>query len=66
MIDYFDHDERKRKQMHHSSGPVRIYRAGPDKSDKSGGSSGGGGDGGSGFGDFDNEADTNKLDYNYY
>ncbi len=28
MMDYYDHDERERKQMHHSSGPVRIYRAG--------------------------------------
>ncbi len=71
MMDYYDHDERERKQIHHSSGSVRIYRAGPDESDKSGGSSGGGGgsggggDGGFGFGDFDDNADTNKLDYNY-
>ena len=35
MMDYYDHDERERKQMHHSSGPVRIYnRAGPDESEK--------------------------------
>ncbi len=65
MMDYYDHDERERKQMHHSSGPVHIYRAGPDESDKSGGSSGGG-DGGSGNGDIDDVADTNKLDNNYY
>ena len=32
MMDYYDHDERERKQMHHSSGPVRIYKAGPDGS----------------------------------
>ena len=32
-MDYYDHDERERKQMHHnSSGPVRIYKAGPDGS----------------------------------
>ncbi len=75
MMDYYDHDERERKQMHHSSGRMRIYRAGPDesnKSDKSGGSSGGsggsggGGDGGCGIRDFDDDADTDKLDYNYY
>ena len=73
MMDYYDHDERERKQMHHSSGPVRIYRAGPDESDESGGSSGGdggsgggGGDGGSGIGDINEDADTNKLDYHYY
>ena len=74
MMNYCDHDERERKQMYHSSGRVRIYRAGPDESDKSGGSSGGsggsgGGDGGSGSGDndedADTDADTNKLDYNY-
>jgi hypothetical protein len=58
--------------MHHSGGPVRIHRAGPDESDKSGGSSGGGGgsggdgDNGSGIGDFDDDAYTNKLYYNYY
>ncbi len=39
-MDYYDHDERERKQMHHSIGPVRIYRKGPDKNDESGGSSG--------------------------
>ncbi len=51
--------------MHYSSGPVRIYKAGPDESDEvSGGSSGG--DGGSGSGDSDEDADTNQLDYNYY
>jgi hypothetical protein len=72
MMDYYDHDERERKQMHHSSGPVRIYRAGPDESAKSGGSSGGGGrsgggkNGSSGFGGFNDDADTNKLDSNYY
>ncbi len=65
MMDYYDHDERERKQMHHSSGPVRIYRAEPDESGGDGGS-GGGGDGGNEFGDFDDDADTNKLDYNYY
>jgi hypothetical protein len=26
MMDYYDHDERERKQMHHSSGSARIYR----------------------------------------
>ncbi len=26
MLDYYDHDERERKQMHHSSGSARIYR----------------------------------------
>ena len=31
MMDYYDHDERERKQMQHSSGPMRIYRAGPDE-----------------------------------
>ncbi len=41
MMFYYDHAERERKQMHHSSGPMRIYRAGPDESDKSGVSSGG-------------------------
>ncbi len=73
MMDFYDHDERERKQMHHSSGPMRIYRTGPDESNKSGGSSGGcggsgggGEDGGSGIGDFDDDGDTNKLDYNYY
>ncbi len=41
---------------HHSSGPVRIYKAVPDESDESGGSrgvdggSGSGGDGGIGSG----------------
>ena len=64
MMNYYDHDERERKQMHHSSGPVRIYRAGPDESNENGGSSGG--NGGSGIGDIDEDADTNKLDYNYY
>jgi hypothetical protein len=28
MMDYNNRDERERKQMHHSSGPVCIYRAG--------------------------------------
>ena len=32
-MDYYDHDERERKQMYHSSGPVRIYRAGLDESE---------------------------------
>ena len=36
MMDYYDHDERERKQMHHSSG-VRIYRSGPDEEGNSGG-----------------------------
>ena len=36
MMDYYDHDERERKQMHHSSG-VRIYRSGPDEEGTSGG-----------------------------
>ncbi len=32
MMDYYDHDERgERKQMHQSSGSVRIYKAGPDE-----------------------------------
>ncbi len=44
MMDYYDHDERERKQMHHSSELVRIYRAGPDESEEDGG----GGDDGSG------------------
>ncbi len=35
MIDYYDHDERERKQMHHSSG-VRIYRSGPDEEENNG------------------------------
>ncbi len=49
MMDYYDPDERERKQMHYnSSGPVRIYKAGPDESDKSGGSSGGDGSSGGG------------------
>ncbi len=71
-MDYYDHDEQGRKQMHHSSGPVRIYRPGPDESDESGGSSGGnggsggGGDGGSESGGIDEDVDTNNLDYNYY
>ncbi len=59
MMDYYDHDERERKQMQYSGGPVRIYRAGPDESDKSGGGgsggsrgSGGGVDGGSEIGDL--------------
>ncbi len=77
MMDYYNHDERERKQMHHSSGSVRIYRAEPDESNESNesggssggnGSSGGGGeDCGSGSGDIiEKDADTNKLDYNYY
>ncbi len=37
MMDYYDHDERERKQMHHSNGPVRIYRVGPNESVKDGG-----------------------------
>jgi uncharacterized membrane protein YgcG len=49
MMDYYDHDERERKQMYHSSGPVRIYRAGLDESED-GGCSGGGSSGGSGGG----------------
>jgi len=49
MMDYYDHDERERKQMHHSSGPMRIYKVGPDES-VDGGSSDGGSDGGSGGG----------------
>jgi hypothetical protein len=36
MMDYYDHDERERKQMQHSSG-VRIYRSGPDEEENSGG-----------------------------
>ncbi len=52
--------------MHHSSGPMRIYRAGPDEIDESGDSCGGGGNGGSESRDIDEDADTNKLDYNYY
>jgi len=35
-MDYYDHDERERKQMQHSSG-VRIYRSGPDEEENSGG-----------------------------
>jgi hypothetical protein len=45
--------------VHHSSGPVRIYRAGPDKSVEDGGS-GGGRDGGNGSGDIE-DADTNII-----
>ncbi len=26
MMEYYDHDERERKQMHHSYGSARIYR----------------------------------------
>ena len=37
MMDYYDHDEREQKQMHHSSGAVRIYRSGPDEEGDSGG-----------------------------
>ena len=55
MMDYYDHDERERKQMYHSSGI--IYRAGLDESEdggcnggRSGKGSGGGSDGGSGGG----------------
>ena len=36
MMDYYNHDEQKRKQMHHSSG-VRIYRSGHNEKGKSGG-----------------------------
>ena len=43
MMDYSDHDERERKQMHHSSGAARIYRSGPDEQGGSGGGAGGGG-----------------------
>ena len=39
MMDYYDHDERERKQMQFSSGAARIYRSGPDEE---GGSGGGG------------------------
>ena len=35
-MDYYDHDEQERKQMHHSSG-VRIYRSGHDEEGNSGG-----------------------------
>ena len=62
MMDYYNHDERERKRMHHSSGPVRIYRAG-------GGSGGGsGGDGGAdgGHGGINEGADTTELDIIYY
>ncbi len=51
MMDYYDHNEREWKKMHHSSGPVRIYRAGPDEGEESGGS--GGVDVGSGGGGND-------------
>ncbi len=39
MIDYYDHDdERERKQMHHSSRPVRIYSVEPNESEEGSGS----------------------------
>jgi uncharacterized membrane protein YgcG len=46
MMDYYDHDERERKRMHHSSGPVRIYRAGGGSGGDGGRGSGGGSGGG--------------------
>ncbi len=76
MIDYYDHQERKWKEMHHSSGPGCIYRAGPDESERRErrkqrragmvAAVVAGGDNGSETGDIDEDADTNKLDYNYY
>ena len=56
MMDYYDHDERERKRMHHSSGAARIYRSGPD--DEQGGSGGGGGGGGI----ADEEGNDNEHD----
>ncbi len=58
-MDYYDHDERERKQMHHSSRPVRIYRAGPDESEEGYGCSSG--DGGSGNGMAIATAGTSKT-----
>jgi hypothetical protein len=40
------------ERIHHSSEPVRIYRAGPDEEGGDGGSGGGGGDGSSGSWDI--------------
>ena len=31
-MDYYDHDEGERKQMHHSGGAARVYRSGQDES----------------------------------
>jgi len=51
MMDYYDHDERERKQMHHSSGSARIYRT-----DGSGNMD----DGGRGNADRGGDADEGK------
>ena len=76
MMDYYDHDERERKQMYHSSGPVRIYRAGLDESEdgecsggRSGKGNGGGSGGGSGRADgggINGAAEITEIDINYY
>jgi len=50
MMDYYDHDEGERKQMHHSSGAARIYRSGLDEGEDGNGSSEDR-DGGSGIAD---------------
>ena len=45
--------------MHHSSGPVRIYRTGGGSGESSDGGSGDGCNGDSGNGDIDNENSGN-------
>ncbi len=62
-----DYDERERKQMHYSSGPVRIYRAGPDEIGEGVGSSGGDGGSGGGGGMAAAEVGTlAKMKIHYY
>ncbi len=59
MMNYY---EREWKQMHHSNGPVRIYKARPN--DNGGGGSGSG-DGGADAGVINKGADTNELNITY-
>ncbi len=61
MMDYLDHNERERKQMHHSSGSVRIYRT-----DESGNMDDGGRGNADQGGDVDEGKDEEDKDNDHH